>query len=110
MKYKAAIAALTVQANTHTQMQLIDSFVKYVEIEKNSESAGKAQTTIVQNIGEMLTALPFRVGTKVDSEAIKMLPFDSNAAELKSDEMMTIAAGGTLPNQKDIEEMRFPGE
>lgn len=110
MKYKAAIAALTVQANTHTQMQLIDSFVKYVEIEKNSESAGKAQTTIVQNIGEMLTALPFRVGTKVDSEAIKMLPFDSNAAELKSDEMMTIAAGGTLPNQKDIEEIRFPGE
>jgi len=110
MKYKAAIAALTVQANTHTQMQLIDSFVKYVEIEKNSENAGKAQTTIVQNIGEMLTALPFRVGTKQDSEKVKMVPFDNNAAELKSDEMMLIAAGGTLPNQADIEELRFPGE
>jgi len=110
MKYKAAIAALTVQVNTHTQMQLIDSFVKYVEIEKNSENANKAQTTIVQNIGEMLTALPFRVGTKLDSAAIKMVPFDNNAAELKSDELMTIAAGGTLPNQTDIEELRFPGE
>lgn len=110
MKYKAAIAALTVQANTHTQMQLIDSFVKYVEIEKNSENAGKAHTTIVQNIGEMLTALPFRVGTKLDSEAVKMVPFDNNAAELKSDEMMVIAAGGSLPNQTDIEELRFPGE
>lgn len=110
MKYKAAIAALTVQANTHTQMQLIDSFVKYVEIEKNSENASKAQTTIVQNIGEMLTALPFRVGTKVDSEAIKMVPFDNNAAELKSEEMMVVAAGGKLPNQTDIEELRFPGE
>jgi hypothetical protein len=110
MKYKAAIAALTVQANTHTQMQLIDSFVKYVEIEKNSESAGKAQTTIVQNIGEMLTALPFRVGTKLDSEAVKMVPFDNNAAELKSDEMIVVAAGGTLPNQADIEGLRFPGE
>lgn len=110
MKYKAAIAALTVQANPHNQMPLIDSFVKYVEIEKNSENASKAQTTIVQNIGEMLTALPFRVGTKVDSEAVKMVPFDNNAAELKSDEMMTVTSGGKLSNQAEIEELRFPGE
>lgn len=110
MKYKAAIAALTVQANQQNQMPLIDSFVKYVEIEKNSENSGKAQTTIVQNIGEMLTALPFRVGTKLDSEAVKMVPFDNKAAELKSDEMMVVAAGGKLPNQTDIEELRFPGE
>lgn len=110
MKYKAAIAAATVQANTHTQLPLIDSFVKYVEIEKNTENAGKAHTTIVDNIGAMLSALPFRVGTKLDSEAVKMLPFDNGAAELNNTEMMIVAAGGKLDNQPAIENLRFPGE
>jgi hypothetical protein len=110
MKYKAAVAAVTVQANTHTQLPLIDSFVKYVEIEKNTESAGKAHSTIVDNIGAMLAALPFKVGTKLDSEAVKMLPFDNGAAELNNAEMMVVAAGGTLDNQPDIENLRFPGE
>jgi hypothetical protein len=110
MKYKAAVAAVTVQANTHTQLPLIDSFVKYVEIEKNTENAGKAHSTIVDNIGAMLAALPFKVGTKLDSEAVKMLPFDNGAAELNNAEMMVVAAGGTLDNQPDIENLRFPGE
>jgi hypothetical protein len=110
MKYKAAIAALTVQANTHTQMQLIDSFVKYSEIEKNSENAGKAHTAIVSNIGEMLSSLPFRVGTKANAADIKMVGFDDKAAELNSAEMMVVNSGGNLSNQKEIEELKFPGE
>lgn len=110
MKYKAALAALTVQANTHTQLPLIDSFVKYVEIERSTENAGKAHTAIVENIGAMLSALPFRVGTKVDSEQVKMLPFDNGAAELNSVEMITVAAGGTLKNHAAIADLRFPGE
>jgi hypothetical protein len=110
MKYKAALAALTVQANTHTQLPLIDSFVKYVEIERTTENATKAQSTIVENIGAMLTALPFRVGTKLDSEPIKMLPFDSGAAELNNAEMMVIATGGKLNNQQTIEQLNFPGD
>lgn len=110
MKYKAALAALTVQANTHTQLPLIDSFVKYVEIERTTENSTKAQATIVENIGAMLTALPFRVGTKLDSEAIKMVPFDSGAAELNNAEMMVIASGGKLSDQQAIEQLNFPGE
>lgn len=110
MKYKAALAALTVQANTHTQLPLIDSFVKYVEIERTTENATKAQSTIIENIGAMLTSLPFRVGTKLDSEAVKMLPFDNGAAELNSAEMMAIATGGKLADQPAIEQLTFPGE
>jgi hypothetical protein len=110
IKYKAAIAALTVQANTHTQLPLIDSYVKYVEIEKNTENASKAHNTIVDNIGAMLSALPFRVGTKLDSEPIKMLPFDTGAAELNNAEMMVVATGGKLEHQPTIENLRFPGE
>ena len=108
VKHKAAIATLTVPINTHTQLALIESFVKYVEIEKTSESAGKAHSTIVENIGAMMAALPFKVGTKLDSIDAKMLPFDDSAAELNNAEMMIVAAGGTLDNQQDIAEMRFP--
>lgn len=108
MKYKAAIASLTVPVNSHTQLPLIDSFVKYVEIEKNSDNATKSQATIVENIGAMLATLPFKVGTKLDSEAIKMLPFDNGAAELRNDEMMIIAAGGSLTQQSAIQELHYP--
>jgi hypothetical protein len=58
----------------------------------------------------MLTAMPFRVGTKLDSADIKMVPFDSSAAELNNREMMIFAANGKLENQADIENLRFPGE
>jgi hypothetical protein len=110
MKYKAALASLTVQINTHTQLPLIESFVKYVEIERNSENAMKAQASIVDNIGVMLTSLPFKIGTKLDAEGVKMLPFDNGAAELRGDEMMVIAAGGQIANTADIQKLNFPGE
>jgi hypothetical protein len=110
MRHKAAIAAVTIPINTHTQLPLLDAYVKYVEIERTTENAEKAQAGIVQNIGAMLTALPFKIGTKLDSEGDKMVPFDNNAAELRSDELMIVAAGGKLANQPLLQDLRFPGE
>jgi hypothetical protein len=110
MKYKAALAAATIPVNSHTQLPLIEAFVKYVEIERTTENAMKAQTSIVENIGMMLTSMPFKIGTKLDSEGVKMLPFDNNAAELRSDEMMIIAAGGAIDTKAELEKLDFPGE
>jgi hypothetical protein len=110
LKYKAALAALTVPVNTHTQLPLIDAYVKCVEIERNMDNAAKAQTSIVDNIGVMLTSLPFKIGTKLDSAPAKMLPFDEGSAELRGDEMMILASGGKIANAADIQNMHFPGE
>lgn len=110
IKQKATIAALSVPVNSHTQTLLLDAFVKYVEIERTTDSATKAQATIVQNIGAMLDSLPFHVGTKLDSEQEKMVPFDNNPAELRNNELMIIAAGGKLDEQPLLEELKFPGE
>lgn len=110
MKYKASLATLTVQINTHTQLPLIDSFVKYVEIERTTDSASKAQSSIIDNIGAMLNAMPVKVGTKLDSVSVKMLPFDDGAAELRSDEMLVLASGGNLQNSADIQQLHFPGD
>lgn len=109
IKQKATIAALSVPVNSHTQTLLLEAFVKYVEIERTTDNASKAQVTIVENIGAMLNALPFKVGTKLDSEQEKMVPFDNNPAELRNNEMMIVAAGGTLENQPLLENLKFPG-
>ena len=110
IKYKAALASLTVPVNTHTQLSLIDSYVKYVEIERKSEDSMKAQNSIIDNIGAMLSSMPFQIGTKVGAGDKKMVPFDSNRAELRGDELMVVAAGGTLPNNDEIQKLEFPGE
>jgi hypothetical protein len=110
VKHKAALATLTVPVNTHTQLALIEAFVQYVQIEKNTENAMKSQSTIVENIGAMLGALPFRIGTKLESTVEKMLPYDDGAAELRNDELMIVAAGGQLTDQALIQDLRFPGE
>ncbi|NDD52775.1 hypothetical protein EBZ39_02660 [bacterium] len=108
IKYKAALAAVTVQSNSHTQLPLLDMYAKYVEIEKNTDGSSRAQHTIVENIGAMLNSIQFNVGTKLDSEALKMLPFDNSAAELNNNELMTLRAGGEVANQQEIQNLRFP--
>ena len=108
MKYKAALSAMTVPVNTHTQLPLIDSFVKYVEIERTTENAVKAQSSIVDNIGEMLKSLTFTVGTKLEANPIKVLPYDEQAAELRSDELLSAAVGGVVLNGADIQKLNFP--
>lgn len=108
MKYKAALASLTVQINTHTQLSLIESFVKYVEIERTTDNATKAQHSIIDNIGAMLAAMPVKVGTKLDSAPAKILPFDESATELRGDEMIIVASGGQLEHAADIQKLSFP--
>lgn len=110
MRHKAAVAALTVPINSHTQLALLDAYVKYVEIERTTENATKAQVGIVQNIGAMMQSLPFKIATKVDSTDEKMLPFDSSAAELTGNELIIAATGGKINNQTEIADLRFPGE
>lgn len=110
MKYKASLAAITVPVNTHTQLPLIDSFVKYVEVERTTDNATKAQVSIIDNIGAMLNAMPVKVGTKLDSAPSKMLPFDNSPIELRSDEMLIIASGGTIDNTDEMQQLKYPGE
>ena len=109
MRHKASVAALTVPINSHTQLAVLDSYVKYIEIERSSDNSTQTQVGIVQNIGAMMQALPFKLGTRADSDASK-LPFDDKAAELSSAELMIAATGGTIENKEDIENLRFPGE
>lgn len=110
VKYKAAIATMTIPVNQHTSLALIDSFVKYVEVERTTDNATKAQNSIIDNIGAMLRSMPIRIGTKLESRENKILPYDNAAAELRGDEIMTVASGGEIENAQDIQQLKFPGD
>lgn len=108
MKKKAAIASLTVPINTNTHLHLIEAFVKYVEIERTTDSMGQAQDQIVANLDAMLKILPFDQATKRGADR-KMLPrFDRLSIELNANEMMVVGAGLNLPDANTLEELAFP--
>lgn len=110
VKYKAALATMTVPINTHTQLELINSFVKYVEVERTTENSTKAQLSIMDNIGAMLTSMPLTIGTKLESQKVKLGAYDSGAAELRGDEIIVAASGEEVPDAHTIQNLKFPGD
>lgn len=109
MKKKAAVASLTVPINSNTTLHLIEAFVKYVEIESNSNSLGKAQDQIIANLSAMLGVLPFGVATKKEGRDKGMIPaYDGTSIELHADELTVVGAGLHLPGGEELRALGFP--
>jgi hypothetical protein len=111
IKQKAAIAAATVPVDSTTHMNLINSFVKFTDIERNSDSAGQANDQILKNINAMLIALPFGVGTRAENHLQQnpaVAQFDDIAAELRSDELINVAIGRANPQLDQLKDLTFP--
>jgi hypothetical protein len=106
MKMKATMAALLVPVSSSTHLALIESFVKYVEVERTTDSAGQAADQILNNIDAMLQSIPFAVGTKVEQPAT--LTYDHTHVELRQDELLLVGAGVELPHRRMLESMQFP--
>jgi hypothetical protein len=106
MKKKATIAAVCAPVDQHTQMHLIDAFVKYVEIERSTDSAGDGQDPIQQGLQELLGSLPF-AAIGVANE--KQLPaIDRCGAEMRTDELLLTAVGMKPPGVDSLQQLRFP--
>ena len=106
MKKKAAMAALTVPVEGHTQMHLIEAFVKYVEIERTTDSAGSAQDQIQDGLQALISSLPYAT---IGVSNMKQLPeFDKGAAELSSNELMLANVGYEIPGIELLQNLKFP--
>jgi hypothetical protein len=106
LKKKTMMAALAVPVENHTHMHLIEAFVKYVEIEKTTDSAGQANDQIQQGLQDLLESLPFAA---VGVANKKQLPaIDTCAAELRSDELMLTTIGCKMPGAEFLQQLRFP--
>jgi hypothetical protein len=108
MKRKAAVASLTVPINSNTQLNLIDAFVKYVEIERTTDSLGKAQDQIVTNLQAMLGSLPFGVATKQKDQSKMVAGYDQSSVELSANELMVVGLGAALPYGDQLQNLSFP--
>lgn len=113
LKFKAAMAAKTVPVNSTTQIDLLNVFTKFVEVERTTDSIGKAQNQILDHIEAMLTTLPFSVAGR-DPETSEQVPqspmsrFRKTSVELNYREVMQVAVGHHLPNQGSLEQLVFP--
>ncbi len=118
LKLKAAIAAKTVSVNSHTQMHLLDAFTAFVEIERSTDSMGKAKDQIMDHIQAMMTTLPFNIGgrdplrkqggikAKMDTGPVGL--YDDTAIELSYEETMRVSVGQKLPHEAEIRQLTFP--
>lgn len=109
MKKKAAVAALTVPVNSSTHLHLIEAFVKYVEVERTTDSMGKAQDQILANISALLSGMPFKMGNHVGAhDDNPIAEYDRTSVELRNDELVVVAAGHSLPGQAMLQDLTFP--
>ncbi len=112
LKLKAALATKTIQVNQHTQLAIMDAFTKFVEIERNTDSSGKAQEQILDHISAMMTTLPFNVGGRSSRTTMSMNSpldaFDKTAIELTYEETMRLSVRQPIAHQEILRGLTFP--
>ena len=109
LKLKAALAAKTISVNQYTQLQLMEQFTKFVEVERNTDSAGKAQEQILDHISAMMTNLPFNVGGRGDiNPSSDVQQYETSAIELTYEETMRLSVKQPIANPEILKRLTFP--
>jgi hypothetical protein len=106
----AMLALKTLRINNFNAMEIIDKFLKLVELERaGGTGAGIAAEAVKQNVDAMLTSLPFTVGQRsAHADAAPLDRYDDLPAELRYEEVMAISAGQAIPAQDMLELLAFP--
>jgi hypothetical protein len=112
LKLKAAVAVKTVEVNQYTQLALMDQFTKFVEVERNSDDAGKSQAQILDHIDTMMKCLPFNVGGRDPRGTAILSPtiqaYEQTAIELTYEEMMRLSVHKPILDGEVIKGKTFP--
>jgi hypothetical protein len=113
MKLKAALSAKTVPVNRGTQLALLDAFTKFVEVERNTESSGKAEAQILENIQAMLVGMPFNVDGR-DPRTNRIVnrgpleDYENGAIELTYEETMRVCVRQPIANAETLKLLAYP--
>lgn len=113
LKLKSSLAAKTVQVNGGTQIELLQIYTKFVEIEQLSDSAGKAQSQILDHINVMFSVMPLSIGGRDPRSGQQRIAgpaatFDATAVELSYEESVKVAIGQQLPHADMLRQLDFP--
>jgi hypothetical protein len=106
----AMLALKTLRINNFNAMEVIDKFLKLVELERTGGAgAGIAAEAVKQNVHAMLISLPFAVGQQsAYVDASQLDRYDDLPAELRYEEVMAVSAGQVIPAQGMLELLAFP--
>lgn len=112
LKLKAAIAAKTVGVSQQTQLALMETFTKFIEVERNTDSSGKAQEQILDHIAAMMTTLPFSVGGRT-AQGERITPtllskFERTPVELTYEETMRLSVNQPIMHTDILEKLTYP--
>ena len=108
LKLKATLAAKTVPINAETQLELLHIFTKFVEVERTTDTVGKAQGQLMDHVAAMMKSLPFNVNGRDPRQDHQMIPADpltpfrESAVELSYAEVLAVSAGQPLANRDMI--------
>lgn len=108
MKKKAAIATMTVSVNANTQLDLLATFVKFVEIERTTESQGKVQDQIMEDLTSVLKALPWKRAGVAGPPPGPSYDYDMSSVELTCDQLLLLGSGQPLENGAELLQLGFP--
>jgi len=118
MKLKANLAAKSIIVNGSTASMLLDHYTKFVEIERNSDSKGQAQSTILQDLSTLFATFPLAVGkdtriknrVRVSQAQQNLDQYEKSAVELNWRETITVASGVNLADARRVTALGFPTE
>lgn len=102
IKLKTSIAAKTIPVNGRTQLGLLNAFIKFVEVEKNSESQEASTQLLLSGVEQLYTNMRINIAgrdpnagyTAIDTGLVGI--YDKGGVELRYDELMDVA-GGVIP-------------
>lgn len=106
LQRKVAIVARTFTINPFSQSELLNTYARFLELEKDSGNE-KSRDVILQNVQVMLDKLPVRVGNVNVSQPELINKYDSGAIEMCTNELLAASDGEDIM-PTDVADLKFP--
>ena len=94
VRRRSAQAAMVFDVTKYNVMELLATHNQIAALDKQGDDSSKNQTPFERNIESMMLSIPWCVGN--DHPDPKLLKYDTQAAELRDDELLRIQMGQTV--------------
>lgn len=109
LQRKAAIALDSLEATDHkTAPELLRLFARSEQAQLRALKDAPQLTDQEERDKAFLESIPWMVGDDADILPENIRAYDAAAGELRSDELMRVSAGETLPNEAEIMNLKIP--
>lgn len=110
IRRRSAQAAGSFEVNKYNVMELFHTHAQIMSLEQSAESESTKMTSIETHINHLLDGIPWTVGLEGRKalEGSAVGEFDEASAELRSDELLLVAAGAESSGYDHLRDMEIP--